>query len=84
MFKPQLKFVKQFLEENLKKSFIEASQAFCSSPILLARKPKESFGFYINYKRLNKLIKKDAYPILLIAKTLAQLKNTKVFTKINI
>ena len=39
MSKPQLKFVKNFLEKNLKKSFIEANWAPYSSPILLAKKP---------------------------------------------
>ena len=38
----------------------------------------------MDYKRLNKLTVKDAYLIPLIKKTLAQLKNAKVFTKINI
>ena len=39
MSTPQLKFVKKFLEEHLKKGFIEASSAPCSSSILLAKKP---------------------------------------------
>ena len=84
MSKPQLEFVKNFLEENLKKGFIEASKAPCSSPILLAKKPGGRIRFCVDYKRLNELTKKDAYPIPLIAKTLAQLKGAKVFTKIDI
>ena len=40
--------------------------------------------FCVDYRPLNKLIKKDAYSILLIKETLAQLKNAKVFTKIDI
>ena len=35
----QLEFVKKFLEEHLKKRFVETSNAPCSSPILLAKKP---------------------------------------------
>ena len=46
---PQLKFVKQFLEENLKKRFIEASSAPCSSPILLAKKPGGGIRFCVDY-----------------------------------
>ena len=38
----------------------------------------------MDYRRLNELTVKDAYPISLIEETLAQLKNAKVFTKINI
>ena len=51
---------------------------------MLAAKPREGISFCINYRCLNKLTKKDAYPIPLIEKTLAQLKNAKVFIKINI
>ena len=76
--------MKKFLEEHLKKGFIEASNALCSSQIMLAAKPGEGIRFCVNYRRLNELTKKDAYPVLLIEETLAQLKNVKVFTKINI
>ena len=39
MSNEKLVFVKKFLENNLKKGFIEASSALCSSPIMLAVKP---------------------------------------------
>ena len=84
MSESKLQFVKKFLEKHLKKGFIEASSAPCLLHIMLAAKPEESIRFCIDYKRLNELIKKDAYPIPLIEKTLTQLKNAKVFTKINI
>ena len=84
MLVPQLKFVKKFLEEHLKKRFIEASSAPCSSPILLAKKPGGGIRFCVNYWKLNLFMKKDAYPLPLIAKTMARLKKTIVFTKIDI
>ena len=84
MSEPNLQFVKKFLEEHLKKGFIEASSAPCSSRIMLAAKPGEGIRFCVDYRRLNELTKKDAYPIPLIEETLAQLKNAKLFTKIDI
>ena len=84
MLEPKLQFVKKFLEKHLKKGFIEASSTSCFLQIMLAAKPGGGIRFCVNYRRLNKLTKKDVYPILLIKKTLAQLKNAKVFTKINI
>ena len=84
MSKPQFKCVKKFLKEHLKKSFIEASRALCFLPILLARKPRGGIRFCVDYRKLNALIKKGAYLIPLIAKTLTQLKDAKVFTKIDI
>ena len=80
----KLQFVKKFVEEHLKKRFIKASSAPCSSSIMLAVKPGGDVWFGVDYRRLNKLTVKDAYPIPLIKETLAQLKNAKVFTKINI
>ena len=84
MLEPKLQFVKKFLEKHLKKRFIKTSSIFCSLHIMLATKLKKGIRFCVNYRHLNKLTKKDVYPIPLIKKTLAPLKNTKVFTKIDI
>ena len=51
---------------------------------MLAVKPEGDIRFCVDYRRLNKLTKKNAYPILLIEEILAQLKNAKVFMKIYI
>ena len=40
--------------------------------------------FYINYKKLNKKIKKDYYLLLLIKETLIKLIKVKIYIKINI
>ena len=82
--KPQLEFMKKFLGERLKKSFIKTSRTPYFLPILLVKKSGDGIRFCVNYKKLNELTKKYAYPILLIAKTLTQLKNAKMFTKIDI
>ena len=84
MSKPKLQFMKKFLDEHLKKGFIKTSSAPCSLQIMLAAKPGGGIRFCIDYKRLNKLTKENAYLIPLIEETLAQLKNVKVFTKIDI
>lgn len=84
MSKPQLQLIKKFFKKHLKKSLIETRRALCLSPILLAKKSRDNVKFCINYSKLNTLIKKDAYPILLIVKILAQLKKARIFTKINI
>ena len=84
MLEPKLQFMKKFLEKHLEKGFIKASSTLCSSCIMLAVKPDRGIRFCVNYRCLNKLTKKDAYPLPLIKEILAQLKNTKVFTKIDI
>ena len=80
----QLKFVKKFLEEHLKKRFIEANSVPCSSTILFAKIPGGEIKFCVDYQKLNSLTKKNAYPLPLIAETIAQLKKVMIFTKINI
>ena len=84
MSNERLVFIKKFLKDNLKKNFIEASSTFCSLSIMLTVKPEGGIRFCVNYQKLNKLTKKDAYPILLITETLAQLSHAKMFTKIDI
>ena len=84
MSKQKLQFVKKFLEKNLKKRFIKASSASCLSSIMLAVKLEGSVRFCIDYRKLNKLTVKNTYSISLIKETPAQLRNTKVFTKIDI
>ena len=71
MFEPKLQFVKKFIEEHLKKRFIETSSTPYSPSIMLAVKLGEGVQFCVDYKRLNKLTIKDAYLIPLIEKTLA-------------
>ena len=84
MSEPKLQFVKKFLEEHLKKRFIKASSASSLSQIMLAAKPGGGIRFCIDYRHLNELTKKNVYSIPLIKETLTQLKNAKIFTKINI
>ena len=76
--------MKKFLEEHLKKKFIKASSAPCSSPIPLAKKPGGGNRFCVDYRKLNSLTKKDAYPLPPIAETIARLKKAVIFTKIDI
>jgi hypothetical protein len=48
------------------------------------KKANKSLHFYIDFRKLNLLIKKDRYPLLLINETLAQIGRAKLFTKLDI
>jgi len=76
--------IKSFLEENLQRGFIEASQAPYSSPTLFVKKPNGGLRFCIDYRKLNELTRKDRYPIPLIDETLARLAKAKIYTKLDI
>ncbi len=63
--------MKQYLIENLSKSFIAQSQYPFVALILFTRKADGGLHFCVNYYKLNAITKKDVYPILLLDETLA-------------
>jgi len=71
MLSHKLQKVKKYLEENLKKKFITLSKAFFASSILFVEKKDDSLHFCVNYQKLNALIKRNRYSILLIDEVLA-------------
>ena len=80
----KLQKIKEYLEENLKKKFIILSKASFASSILFIKKKDDSFCFYMNYWKLNTLIKRDHYSILLINEVLVQIQDSKYLTQLNI
>jgi len=48
------------------------------------KKPSGGLRFYIDYRRLNALTRKDRYPLPLINETLARLGRARIFTKFDI
>ena len=84
MMTEELKAVKKYLEKNLHKGFIEPSQAPFAAPVLFIWKGNSALQFCIDYWKLNALTKKDQYSLPLINKTLAQISQAKIFTKLDI
>ena len=65
--------LKKYLQKNLNKEFIVLSSILIILSVLFVYKLREKLRFYINYRRLNEIIRKDQYSILLIEETLSQL-----------
>ncbi len=84
MLSYKLQKVKKYLEENLKKKFITLSKAFFASSILFVEKKDDSLRFCMNYQKLNALIKRDRYSILLIDEVLSWIQDSKYLTWLNI
>ncbi len=84
MLSYKLQKIKEYLKENLKKKFITLSKASFASSILFVEKKDNSLQFCVNYQKLNALIKKDRYSILLINEVLAQIQDSKYLTQLNI
>ena len=70
MLSHKLQKIKEYLEENLKKKFIILSKTSFASSILFVEKKDDSLCFCMNYRKLNALIKRYRYSILLIDEVL--------------
>ena len=84
MLLKQLKLIKTYLENHLKKSFIVSSDASYASSVLFAKKSEEEWCFCVDYQKLNIITKKNWYSLSLIEKILTHLARAKIFIKLNI
>ena len=82
--KHKLEQVKKYLNEHLKKKFIVSSHTSFASLILFVEKPNEELRFYVDYKKLNAIIKRNRYSISLINEILAKIQGYKYLTRLNI
>ena len=80
----ELTAIKEYLLENLYKGFIIPSNTPFTSPILFVSKLNRGLRFYINYWKLNSIMKKDQHLLPLIDETFAHITNAKIFTKLDI
>ncbi len=80
----KLQKMKNYLIEHLNKNFISFSLTSYASFILFIKKKDDSLRFYINYRKLNALIKRDRYSLFLIDETLACIQDSKYLTWLNI
>ncbi len=84
MFNHKLQKIKKYLIKHLNKEFIFFSFASYVSLILFAEKKDESLRFCVDYRKLNALIKRDHYSLLLIDETFARIQESKYLTRLNI
>ncbi len=84
MFNYKLQKIKKYLIKHLNKKFISLSFVSYVSLILFTKKKDESLRFYINYKKLNTLIKRNRYSLLLINETFVRIQESKYLTRLNI
>jgi hypothetical protein len=78
------KVLKQTLQELLSKGFIQESISPCSSPILFVKKADKTLRLCVDYRALNEVTKKTAYPTPLIDDCIDSLRGAKVFTKLDL
>ena len=76
--------IKEYLTKNLSKGFITPSQALYSSPVLFTLKSNSDLRFYIDYRKLNTLTKRNRYPLPLIKEVISKIIGYKYLTRLDI
>ncbi|XP_055836661.1 uncharacterized protein LOC129905251 [Episyrphus balteatus] len=78
------KHIDKELQEMLEAGVIEKSKSPWASPILLVKKKDGSFRFCVDYRKLNEVTDRDAYPLPFISAILDKLRNAKYLSSLDI
>ena len=81
---PELKALKKYLDEDLKKGFIRPSTSPAGAPFFFVEKKDSSLRPCIDYRKLNSITVKNRYPLPLISELLERLRTAKIFTKLDL
>ncbi len=84
MSENQLKKVRTYLDENLKREFIRSSKSLTEYSILFVLKKNDTKQLCVNYRQLNKITKQDSYFLLLIKELQDWLGRVKWFTSLDL
>jgi hypothetical protein len=84
MSTPELKELQMHLEELLKKGYICPSMSPWGAPVLFVRKKDGTLRLCIDFRQLNKVTVKNTYPLSRIDDLFDQLKDAKIFSKIDL
>ncbi|KAK9700984.1 Reverse transcriptase (RNA-dependent DNA polymerase) [Popillia japonica] len=78
------KIVNQELDKMLAQGVVERSSSPWSSPILLIPKKDNTYRFCVDYRKLNAVTKRDAYPLPYVSHILDKLRDSKYLTTLDI
>lgn len=84
MSRDELLVLRKTLTELLDKGFIRVSNSPAAAPVLFVRKPGGGLRFCCDYRALNRITRKDRYPLPLIQETLNRISKAKWYTKLDV
>jgi hypothetical protein len=76
----ELQALRAYLNDNLRKGYIKPSSSSAASPVLFVRKPGGGLRFYVDYRALNAITKRNKTPLPLIDDSLQWLSRAKIFS----
>ena len=74
------RIIREEVEKMLRDDIIQPSESPWSSPVVLVKKKDGTWRFCVDYRRLNRITKKDVYPLPRIDNTLDCLKGATYFS----
>ena len=80
----ELGVLQTFIDKHLSYGFIRQSTSAHGAPVLFICKKDGSLHLCVNYRGLNKLTKKDRYPLPLISDLLNSPSKVKIYSKIDL
>lgn len=80
----ELRVLREYLDTAMEKGWIRPSESPAGAPILFVPKQDGSLRLCVDYRALNKVTKKNRYPLPLIPEILDRLVGAKVFTKLDL
>lgn len=76
--------MKRQVDEMLRDDIIQPSKSPWASPVVLVKKKDGTLRFCVDYRRLNKITRKDVYPLPRIDDALDRLHNAKYFSSMDL
>ena len=80
----QKETIENHINDMLSRDVIQPSASPWASPVVLVPKPDGSSRFCCDFRNLNKITKKDSYPLPLISESLEALGGAKVFSSMDL
>jgi len=80
----ELSALQTFIDKNLKTGFIHPTASSHAAPVLFVKKKDGSLRLCIDFRGLNKITKKDRYPLPLISDLLDSPSHAKIYSKIDL
>ena len=80
----ELAALREFIDKNLKSGFIYPSRSSHGAPIPFAKKKDGTLRLCVDYRGLNRITKKDRYPLPLISDLLDAPGKARIYTKLDL